>query len=634
MNHTHQPQQRPSALRGPAVIFSLFLGAAACSSGGGSGGSAGGGEGAGGATAQTAAPTDIIQIANDNVATWADDAAKKTSFVADSKAVDELAGGKCATTISDPPKGGENGGTPPSGEGESDCGGDFDADKAAKEVKEWFADHLFNKALNDTALTTEKSVVFCLSADDVCGGGGGVSIGGGSTGSGGSGENGGKTGEKSDDKPDEKCIAGVAKVPVCLTVTYYGSKLLKGGLFVGKNPQVTPATFELSPLTFAVTVDLAKLLTAAKMVSEAIGDKLPEEFPSTATGSVSAALVRDAGGKMLTGTVSIDSAVHVGAFDKSDTRFYDVKVAAAKQALNLVLGSENRTVVGAAALSAIDVGVALDMMFGGGDDALCIRKPGEPSGSGCEPNPTPKTKKVGALFAHLAGLTFDVKFTVADDKTKDAISIKGLGLGPASSTASYDDGTKAHALGSVDVNAAANPARKVDIEITYDGKKVTLNALPMLDAVVNHTLAPLAAQLDGDLPKFLLAGHTSVTFNGDAKPTFEFETGSSEPTAVPTKDGGGTPGGEPVVNGDKSSFPHMKVVAGLLTLKAWELGANIADVLVTVKAGMCLTEKQGDAPKTGGDKTDSGDKGSDGDKGDDQHFFSRLLEAACKPAGK
>jgi hypothetical protein len=45
-----------------------------------------------------------------------------------------------------------------------------------------------------------------------------------------------------------------------------------------------------------------------------------------------------------TATLSIDEAVHVGAFDKSDVRFYDGKLAKVAKAFEVIFGTDAKTV--------------------------------------------------------------------------------------------------------------------------------------------------------------------------------------------------------------------------------------------------------------------------------------------------
>ncbi|GEM_PF-3180182 len=627
--------------------------------------------------AKAASEADVTKVANENIASWANDGTKKVAFFADSKAVDEVAGGKCASTSRPGGPGGE-------GSKNSDgCDNKFDADEAAKDIRDWFSEHLFNKKFQDKTLSTEKLVVYCFAAEDVCGGGdkaeeprrgGGSGPGGdGSGDKGGGGGGGDKTGG---DKIDPKCAEGLKKVPVCVGVAYHGEKLLTGVVQVGKDPQVVPATFKLTPATFSVEVDLGKLVEAAKMVAKATGEELPEEFPTIAKGKLEAALNRTAEGKMITGTISFTEAVHVAAFTKTDHRFYEVKLAKALDALKIVLGKQDRTVVGALNVGKVDVGAALDLFFGKSSAPCASDGPkvpggkdgGDAGGGKGDPNcgkPAKKDPKKGALFLALAGLTANVDFAVSADKKKDTFTINGLGLGPATTTASYDDGA-VHPLGTIDLNAKTNPARKVNLAFEYDGDRLEVTTTPSLDLVVGHTLAALAKELDDDIPTFLHAGHTSIALSGDAKPAMEFEFGGDEKTtSVPKPIPGGSGGGDKGEGGQKgdgegpageggdkgSDFPHMKVLTGSLLLKAWGLGSGLSDVLVTVKAGMCLGEKDGksgstttktpgDGPKdggspgagSGGDGGGGDGSGSDGGKSDkmQEHFFAQMIETACK----
>ena len=578
--------------------------------------------------AQEAKPVDAVTIANELIALWSNDSASGAKFAADSKAINEMGGG--CDTLTEPvdPNNPDPGSTGTDGQPSDSCG-EFDAEAAAKDVQDWFAEQFFDLKFVDEKLSTSKLVVLCATAENMCG-------------------------KTYDDQGVEtintKCADGLAKVPVCLAISWHGDKKLSGMVFVGGDMAIQPVTFQLTPEVFNVQVDLANISKAAKAFSAATGEALPEEFPSTLVGKVSAALVHGTG-KMVSGSVSIGEKVHIAAFDKSDKRHYDVQVAAAKDALTLVLGKQERAILGAVKLGAIDVAMATDMMFGGNSDCGSGEAPtpggGEPTpgdpGKG-QPIPdddgcgTPPPNYTGTLLAHLAGLSFSGAFAVAPDGSNDSIDIQGIGLGAGSSTASFDDGTKVQALGSVDLNADAG--RTFDFAAKFDGKMATFSTVPKLVLAVAHSLAPLAAQVK-DIPTFLHAGKTSISFSADGKPTFEMggfddpapdaqpgtdpgkgiDPGTDTDPATGTDPGMGT---DPGSNGG-SYFPHMKVLIGTLTLQATGLMTVPADVLVTIQAGMCLDSKPDD--NSGGSEGGGTDGG--GEKAQ-PHLFSQLIEAICK----
>lgn len=571
-------------------------------------------------------PVDTIAIANELVALWSNDAAGSAKFAADSNAIDQASGG-CGEepqpiTPGDPGSGTDGSG----GDGADDGCGGFDPEAAAKDVQEWFGDELFNVKFVNETLSTDKLVVLCAKAENFC-----------ST----------DVDELGNETIDAKCAEGLAKVPVCLAISWHGDKKLSGMVFVGGDMAIQPATFQLTPELFNVQVDLAEIGKAAKAISNASGEELPEEFPTTLSGKVGAALVRGSD-KVLTGTVSIHEKVHASAFTKGDKRHYDVQLAVAKDALKLVLGKQERAILGALKLGAIDVAMATDLVFGGGDGCGGAGEPipgpgdpgpGDPGSKEPLPNDDgcgePKPAYTGTLLAHVAGLSFDGSLSVAVDGSSDSIDLKGIGLGASTSTLQFDDGSKVQPLGSIDLNADAG--RTFDFAAKFDGKTATFSAVPKLLLTVAHSLAPLAAQVK-DIPAFLHAGTTSIGFTADGKPTFEMGGFDDAPaTATPGGDPGkgGDPGtgtdpgtGSTPDDGGGDDFPHMKVLIGTLTLKATGLTTVPAEVLVTVKAGMCLDRKPEDASKVPGGDPGGGDGGGDG--GGEAHLFDQLIEAVCK----
>ena len=547
--------------------------------------------------AQVTTPANILLIANTSIALWADDGTKRVAFMPESKSGKELLPQDCSVEA-------------PGGNGGGDCGNEkYDPAASAKDIKSWFVDHLLAEKFVDSKASTDTSVVVCMTAESLCGT---------------------STDSQGNETTDAKCAAGVAKEPVCVAMTHHGEQLISGELRIGAAPTIVPATFTLNPAQISVSADLAKLLEAATRVNKAMDEKLPEGFPAVATGTLRVVLSRDAASSVLSAVLAIDTAAHVSAFDKTDARFYDVKVAAAAQALKVLFGADKSAVTASVGLGAIDVGVALDLMFGRSEADCSSGSSGSGSGSGSggggsgdpcgnEPAPKPLT---GTLFAALAGLQMDLTFT-AGEKV-DSVTVTGLSFGPKTSTVSFDDGSKSHALLSLDLNGDATPARKMDLKATYDGSRIKLETTPKLDVVVGHTLAVLAPQFDGDIPAFLHAGTSSVKFDGATVPTFEFDTpaeSTTEPIPAPKPGPGGTPDpGSGGSDGKGDEMAHMKVLAGLLTLKAVGLPTGMADVLVTIKAGMCIGEK----PKApAGGTTGGGDE-------QPQHVFSQLTEAACK----
>ena len=577
-------------------------------------------------------PVDTIAMANELVALWSNDAASGAKFATDSKAMDEAMGG-CDQTEPAEPGGTDPGGSATDAVPDEGCEG-FDPDAAAKDVQEWFSDELFNVKFVNETLSTDKLVVLCAKAESVCNS---------------------DVDENGNETIDAKCAEGLTKTPVCLAISWHGDKKLSGMVFVGGDMAIQPVTFQLTPDVFNVQVDVAEVGKAAKAIVASQGNELAEDFPTTLTGKVGAALVHGAD-KVLTGTVSVHEMVHASAFTKGDKRHYDVQVAVAKEAFQVVLGKQERAILAAAKLGAIDVAMATDLVFGGGGDCVSGDAPppggGEPGsgdpgngepipgGDGCgEPPPV----YTGTLLAHVAGLSFNGSLSTAADGSSDSIDVKGIGLGASSSTLAFDDGSKVHALGSIDLNADAG--RTFDFAAKFDGKMATFSAVPKLVLKVAHALAPLAAQVK-DIPAFLHAGSSSLSFTADGKPTFEMGGFDDPPATVEPIDPGGDPGNgdpgagtdpgtDPNGNGDggANDFPHMKVLIGTLTLQATGLATVSAEVLVTVKAGMCLADKPDDASKVpGGDPGTGSGTGNDGggSEGGEPHIFSKLVEAVCK----
>lgn len=595
-----------------AALLAFLLTVTACGTETGSGG------GATSPPAQVVTQEEASTTANEIIGLFADDSASKAKFISDSKTFDEMSGsneecGRAAPPPGDPPNPGDGCQSEP-----------FDAEAAAKDIKEWFSDHLFKKELTDAKLTTDKMVVYCFDPKDMCGdddeAGGGVTGSGGRKG--GSDGRGGSDGKK-DEVDDAKCLDAFAKVPVCVAVSKIGDKNLAGKVLVGYSPQVIPATFTMTPDKLTGDVDLAKALEAFKLINTAMGEDLPDEVPTAVAGVIGAELLRGAD-KKLTGTLHIKQAVHVGAFDKTDKRFYDVQVAQAMAAVKVVLGQADNTVVIAAALNAVEVGVAADLLFGNNGDVTCSsggkRAPGEPIMPDDCGEPKDTTPKEGAFFAKLAGASYQVALSVDSDKSMDSISITGLGLGNATSTIKYFDGKAMQDVAALDLNKDATPPRKLDLSMTYDGDKMVLQVVPQLDAMLVHTMAAVAKIFGEDMPKFLHKGTSQVTLDGSAKPGLEFrpDEGSESPTPITPPDPGGGKGVPPDEEEmDDGGFPWIKVLDGLLTLKATGMD-GIADALVQVKTDQCVVESEV-KPK----------------EGEETHFFSRVAAGTCKaPAGK
>ncbi len=591
------------------------------------------------APAQTITEAEASNAANEIVGLFADDGADKAQFIAKSKTFDEMSGSSpdCAPTTVKP---GEE--PTPAGECKNE---EFDADQVAKDIKDWFSDHLFNAKLKDNKLTTDKMVVYCLAAEDICDDGDDIAQPGEPITTGSGSGSGGSDGKSDDVGGNDACIKGVKDVPVCVAVSKHGDKDLSGKVLVGYKPQVVPITFTMKANKLTLDADVAKLLEAAKMVTKAIGEELPEEFPQVVTGLVGAELLRGAD-KKITGSLAIKQAVHVSAFDKTHKKFYDVTVAQTASALKVVLGQADHTVLVAAGLEAIDIGLAADMLFGE-SSSVCVSDggstgeaapppgdgdkdptpPGEGEGKEAPPGgpcgaPEPATPKDGAFFASIGGGSFQVELNVDLDKEIDTISVVGLGLGSKTTTISYFDGKATHKLAAFDLNKAATPPRKLDVKATYDGDKIELIVVPQFDAVLSHTLATVAKLFDDDMPKFLLKGNSQVTFDGKGKPTLEFKPNenSSSKTSVPVPapdpgDGGGdNDDGDPPYGEEEesNSWPWIKVLDGLLTLKAWGLD-GMADVTVEVKAGSCVVEAEKNSQK----------------EGEESHIFGRLTGGPC-----
>lgn len=590
----------------------------ACGSSTGGGGNSNGGGGTGGGDlgpSQTVSADEAVTVANENVGVFADDVSKKIAFLTDSKTLDGF-GGDCAQATDGS---GGSGGAPVDGQPVDDCGEDFDADQAAKDVKEWFQNNLFKIDLKSVELSTDKMVVFCLKPEDACkndsdapsvpgGSGGGEPI----------------DGKKPAPSIDEDCAAGLKAVPVCLAVTRHGAKDLKGQLLVGIKPQVVPATFTLTPDKFSGEVDLAKAREAVDMVTKAMKEDAGEMFPSKAMGLVGFDLLRNAD-KTITGAVHVKQAVEVGAFDKSDKRFYNVKAAQANDVLKLILGKADRSVLVAVGAGQLDIGVALDLMMGESDCEGGSGSTGNPPtpdpGKSDDPDDGCGVKKdyTGALFASLAAVGFQVDFTVDSDKSKDSFGIKGLTLGGKPVTVNFDDGKVVTEIATLELNKNAKPVGVLDFSAIYDGDKATLTTLPSLEVTAGHALAALAKQVE-DIPKFALKGFTAISLNGADKPTVEIKGGgegdkpTSKPAPIPDP-GGGSGDPLPPPDGETeggSDFPDVKVLAGLLTLKAWNM-EGIADVTVEVKQGQCMVEKK-----------------STGDNKDEGHLFSNMEAGVCK----
>lgn len=512
-----------------------------------------------------ATPADIVKLANAAVAAWADDATQRVAFMPESQTMKELDSADC-------PK------------GDANCGGgdSYDPKEAAADVKEWFSGHLFNQALADVKLSTDTSAVFCLKAEDLCDS---------------------EPDAQGNEVVDAKCAAGLAKVPLCLAVYVFDGDVLKGELRVGLSPQVVPATFVLSPTQLSAEADLAKALQAAKMITAAIGEELPEGFPALAQGKLSLTFTRDAAGDALSGGLAVLESAHVSAYSKGDKRFYEVKLAQAAKAVQVLFGKDQQAVAVKVALGALDLGVATDLLLGEGEQDCGGSAPGGAPGG--DPCGVPAKPKTGSLHLAVPGVTLDL--TLVASKTKDSATLTGFGLGDKSVTATFDDGAKVHPLGALDLNAASTPPRVVNATVVYADGQVKLEATPELHAVVKHSLAVIAPQFGDDVPEFLHAGQSSVRLDGASVPAMEFgdKGGAATPKPAPGKDPGATGGG---VDDD---FAHMKVLAGLLTLKASGLAGGAADVMLTIKAGFCMAEADG-----GSDKP--------------QHVFAQLQQAACK----
>jgi len=531
---------------------------------------------------------DLIKIANANVAVWADDGTKRVAFLASSKVGDELMQQDCSNDA--PPTGSSGGGTPT-----DDCEDEaYDAVKTAKDIKEWVAEQIFDAKFVDATQTTDKLVVLCLKADNACDK---------------------STDNNGNDTIDPKCAKGLATVPVCIALQHHGGALLTGELRIGNTPALIPATFVLNPEQISVKVELATLREAVTKVMKAMDEEVPEAFPATASGALSLVLQRDAAAELLSVMFSVNKAARITAMKVENPSHYDIKLAQAAPALKVALGKQKDAVQVMANLGAVEIVAALDLLFGKSDETCEAGSTGSNNG-GSDPSgkcdAPPVKPLIGRLVVALAGAHGDLNFSTGKDG--DTFAGTGLGLGNKSATVTFHDGAKVHPLLTLDLNADAK--RIVDLAMTYTGEKLKLETTPKLDLKVSHTMAVLNPQFDDDIPVFMHKGTSSIRFDGAAKPTFVFETGSDSSPAKPLPTPGGGAGSDNGADDGDSDFPPMKVLAGLLTLKAVGLPTGMVDALVTVKAGMCL-----------GEKPDDGGAG----KNEAQHFFTSMGEITCKP---
>lgn len=260
---------------------------------------------------------------------------------------------------------------------------------------------------------------------------------------------------------------------------------------------------------------------------------------------------------------------------------------------------------GSLGLNAIDVGVAMDLLFGSSGDCegsgeAPSPNPGDP---GNPPKPAPGDQPgdqpggppvdgcgepkeyTGAFFVKLAGAGVQVAYAMSSDDTQETLQFTGLTLGPDTAHLTFDDGT-ATEIASADLNKNASPARTVDAAITFGEGDTRLSVTKLLDVIVVHNLAVLASQMT-DLPKALYQGTSQLTFDGAAKPTIEILGGGDEP--IPTKPDDGSPpdpGNEPAPKAPAALF-HL--VDGNLTLLASAMD-GVADVNISALAGQCLIE--------------------------------------------
>ncbi len=558
-----------------ASAFATLLTVAACGSTGGSAGTVA-------PVAQLVTADEAADLAKANAASLADGVATKTSFLTKSDALD----GGDAPPCDAPKPGGTGEPTPPGCVEKSQ----FDTQEAADDFKDWLAKNILNKEFAAPSLSTATEAVFCVSPEIAC--------------------------KTTDDfgkaSIDAKCAKGLTDVPVCVALTKTGAKSLTGKILVGKPPALVPATFALDPDNFSGKVDLAILREAAIAGITASGEKMPEDFPQVAVGVVSAKLARKAD-LSFDATFNIDSAVHVGAFAKSDKHFYDVKLAQTTAAVLLHIGQKDKAILGSLGLNGIDVGVAMEWLFGRSGECTTPAVP-----PGTDPNIPPPdgecppaTDYKGAFFLKLAGIGVNADYAMSADDKLETVQLSGITLGPDTAHLQFDDGAAVSEIASVDLNKAAVPPRKVDIVITLADHKFQVAVAKLLEVVAVHNLEVVGKQMK-DLPKALFHGMSHVRLDGAAQPKVAFIQQKGTPTA-----GGGKPGDppppDPVTPPGPDAFLH--VLDGKLLLEASGL-AGLADVKIEVPAGQCLVQK----PKQ---------QGKDGKDGEEQHPFAMLQAGAC-----
>lgn len=559
-----------------ASAFAALMTVASCGTTGGSAG------GPAPAVAQPVTAEDAAELAKANAASLADGMATKTSFLTKSDALD---GGDAPAC--DPPQPGGTGEPTPPGCVEKN---EFNAQKAADEFKDWLGKNILNKQFAAPSLSTATEAVFCLSPEVVCK----------------------TTDESGKDAIDAKCAKGLADVPVCVSLSKTGPKSMTGKILVGKAPALIPATFALDPDNFSGKVDLAVLREAAIAGMTASGEKLPEDFPQVAAGVASVKLERKAD-LSFDATFNIDTAVHVGAFTKSNKRFYDIKLAQTAAAVLLHIGQKDKAIFGSLGLNGIEVGVAMDLVFGQSADCSVPAVPpgGDPSIPPPDGECPPPTDYKGAFFLKLAGIGVNADYAMSADDKVETVQLSGITLGPDTAHLQFDDGAAISEIASLDLNKTATPPRKVDVVVTIADHKFQVAVAKLLEVVAVHELELLGKQLK-DLPKALFHGTSQLRLDGAALPKVAF----IENKATPEVDSGGSKPGEPpppdpVTPQVPAAFLH--VLDGKLLLQATGL-AGMADIKVEVPAGQCLVEKA----KQEGTK-----------EGEEPHPFSMLQAGAC-----
>jgi hypothetical protein len=335
-----------------------------------------------------------------------------------------------------------------------------------------------------------------------------------------------------------------------------------------------------------VVVDLADIQVVLKdLEDETETSTEGPSLPSTLKGKIVASLMIPGDGSY-EGSFGITEAIDIAS--TASGREYRLQIDAVNPAGSLTINEMAKSMTAALNMDVLD----LEMMTGifGAEDVFSD----------------------GQIKVHIGG--FGGSVTLSENGDTDVFQVNDINMGSETTYGAFNN----ERIVAIDLNE--NAGRKFSLTASNPEKGFQLGFSPELDFKIAFTLTSLFDPTSEDLPPDWLIDETfHLTIDGASLPTILIMDGlfeDEEETETST-----TPGAEPGDDEEDGPTEILKVIDGLLTLKALK-----ANKEVKVTSGQCLIA--GDEP--GENDPPMGNTGMEPDPSEeDEHLLDMLRAGAC-----